>query len=105
MPKPMTADEMREAAKNNSPFLKLEDGETAAVHLKGCIELPQQKDPSKSTYRYTVVNEDGDEKFFESASNSLLNRMADLVGKDITITRKGTGTQTTYDVKEVASAA
>lgn len=98
-PKPMTPDQMRDAAKRNSPFVKLEDGESVRITLKSCIELPQQQDPSKSTYRYTVEDENGDEKFFESASNSLLDKMADLMGKHIVLKRSGTGNKTTYDVK------
>lgn len=92
----MTSEQMRETAAKNSRFLRLEDGESVTCKLLECKTVPQQRDPEKDTYRYTLEMQDGSKKFLESTSTGLLRKMADFVGKTVTITREGEGTETRY---------
>ena len=94
----MTPEEMKNMAVKNSKFVKLADGDSIIVKLIECKSVPQQRDPEKETYRYTLEFQDGSKKFFESTSNGLLRKMADVMGKDIQITRDGEGPDTRYDV-------
>jgi hypothetical protein len=94
----MTPDEMRELAFKNSKYVKIEDGGSVTAKLVECKAVPQQRDPDKETYRYTLEFEDGSKKFLESTSNGLLRKMAEVMGKKIQITREGEGPETRYEV-------
>ena len=96
--KNMTSEEMKETAAKNSKFLRLEDGESVTITVLECKAVPQQRDPEKETYRYTLQMEDGSKKFFESTSNGLLRRMAEVMGKKIQLVREGLGPETRYEV-------
>lgn len=98
---PMTEAQAKEWQKKNSPFLKLGDGEKVEVTLRDMKAVPA-KDPSKETMRYIVINEDGAQKFWDSASGALAVQMSALIGKKISISRVGTtSTDTKYTVAEV----
>jgi hypothetical protein len=95
----MTPEQMKETAIKNSKYVKLEDGETShPALLMECKAVPQQRDPDKETYRYSLKFEDGSIKYLESTSTGLLRRMADVMGKKIQLTREGSGTDTRYEV-------
>lgn len=94
----MTPDEMKQLAMKNSKFVRVEDGGSIVAKLLECKAVPSQRDPEKETYRYTFEFEDGSKKFFESTSNSLLRRMADVMGKKIQLMREGEGPETRYEV-------
>lgn len=93
-------------AKNNNKFVKLADGESLTVTIKSA--RPIMKDSfgqEKEVIRYTMVGEDGKEKIFDNGSASLAQRMADLIGKKITLTRHGEGTKTVYEVVTAQAVA
>lgn len=94
----MTPEQMKETAVKNSKFIKIADGESYTGILKECKAVPQQRDPEKETYRYSLLGEDGAVKFLESTSNGLLRKMADVMGKKIQIVRDGEGPETRYEV-------
>ena len=98
MTTPMTPEDMRNISFKNSKYVKIEDGGSITAKLIECKAVPQQRDPEKETYRYTLEFEDGQRKFLESTSNGLLRKMADVMGKKIQITRVGEGPETRYDV-------
>ena len=92
----MTPEQMKDTAAKQSKYVKLEDGETITLVLVECKAVPQQRDPEKETYRYTLKYPDGSVKCLESASTGFLRKMADFVGKTVTITREGEGPETRY---------
>ena len=94
----MTPEQMKELAVKNSKYIKLEDGGSITAKLIECKAVPQQRDPEKETYRYTLEMEDGSKKLFESTSNGLLRKMADVMGKKIQIMREGEGPETRYEI-------
>lgn len=99
----MTPEQMKMLSFKNSKFLSLADGETSrAFKTRSVQEVPDQRDPSKTKYLYTLEFElpDGSltTKFFNSSSNRLLATMADLMGKKIALQRHGVGTETKYEV-------
>lgn len=101
----LSPDEMKALAFKNSKFLRLADGETSKpCKLIECKEVPSKNDPEKNTYRYTLDFKEGGQavrKFFESSSNGLLSKMADLIGQTIEITRTGVQQNTRYEVEVV----
>lgn len=97
----LTSDQMKEMAFRNSPFLKLQDGETSPICLLvECKDVPSKQNPTQTTYQYKLEFSDSKGtvvKFLESASNKLLTKMSDLLGKQIQIKRTGLGTETQYE--------
>lgn len=93
----MTPEQMIDTAHKQSKFVRLEDGESVTAKLIECKAVPQQRDPEKETYRYTLEFPDGSKKFLESASTGLLRKMAGFMQKTVTITRDGEGPDTRYN--------
>ena len=85
--------ELKDWAKANSPFIKLADGESVTGIYGG---FQKGSYAGKPLIEYKIG-----EKVLSSSSGKLANIMDEIsVGEEMTITRKGTGMNTTYEVKK-----
>lgn len=97
----LTPEQMRATAKENSPFIRLADGEKFRGTCVSCEKAKNLQDPTKFTYLYTF-NVNGKEKFFKTSSNVFLDKMSNLMGKLVEIERHGEGTETKYEPSIIA---
>jgi len=100
----MDPDQMREWAFKNKKYVMLKDGDQLVVKFVECKSVENKFDSEKESMRYSFQFEDGSIKFFENGSPALAEKMAELVGKTIKLTRHGEGNKTKYDVEEFKTA-
>ena len=93
--------DLKQWAKDNAKFIKLGDEECQTFVFERWMQVADQQDPDKQKIRYYLKCQDNVVRSLDSASGAFAEKMADFVGKTIEITRKGLGTNTKYDVKEV----
>lgn len=79
--------ELRNTAKKNSNFLKMEKGETVVVTYVDYRVIPSTMDPTKDTVQYKFATPDGD-KFWTNGSSHVMYFFDDLPkGSIVKITR------------------
>jgi hypothetical protein len=84
-----------------SKYLKLQDGEEVKVFFKGYKFVNSSFDSDKETVRYTLDTPFG-EKFWDTSAKNVANFLDDVAeGEQVLIKRKGTGTDTKYDLSLV----
>jgi len=88
--------ELADIAKENSPFIKLNDGESITAVYKGF---------KKSSYKGTLTIEYSlGDKILTSSSGKFMILMDDVeIGKTVLIARKGLGVDTAYEVDIVVT--
>ena len=97
---------LRKWGKDNQRFIALEDGQTLTIRLKSFKAVTKDVfGEEKEVMKYTVELANGQEKTWENGTASVANQIADIVEKKglpavITITRKGEGTKTKYEIVE-----
>ncbi len=90
---------LHDYVKDNSKFLKLEDGEAFEGTYIGFKVTGSKFDPEKETVVYKVKYADGKEVFFQTASVAVARVLGKFKGGElIRIKRKGTGTNTKYEI-------
>lgn len=94
----LTPEQMKAQAKENSPYIRLADGEKFIGKCIVCEKTKNPQDPNKTLYIYTFDLPNGKTKFFKSSSNVFLDKMSDLMNKQVEITRDGEGTNTKYEI-------
>lgn len=86
-------------AQKVSPFLKIADNEEIVVVYKGYKEVEDSRDPEKTKIRY-IVELDGDDKWFESASARVAMSFDTFKeGEMVKIRKEVDGKQTRYYVE------
>ena len=98
----MSENTLKEWADKNSPFLRLEDGESAVLTYKKYEFVPSTYDPKKQVVQYTFEDLEGNEKLWGSSSNKIARFFADKVGGELVeIKREGVERNTKYDIKQL----
>ena len=93
------AETLEQFAKENSKFLRLENNETFTGKFVSYKIAPSEFDPEKEVVLYTLEAPTGRKVIWKTGSSGVAKRMGQLApGSTITITRRGTGTQTQYRV-------
>lgn len=93
---------LKQWAKENSKFLKLEDNESVQVKYMGYV-MSLNKDGDEIP-AFKFQGKDGKTKILQSRSSNLCSKFDENEGQfkkgdDLILTRKGMGQQTTYDVQ------
>lgn len=100
-------------AKDNSPFLSLDDGETVQVEYLGYKMVQDRRDANKEkpVYKMAWLQPDGSKvvKLFETSAGNVakfFDPLSDELGKAkkitmVSITRHGVGTDTKYKLVEM----
>ena len=89
--------ELTNWAKETSPFIRLQDGESLEAVYNGYKIIPSRLDPDKETVQYKLG-----EKYFESSSGALAKQFDEIKeGTKIKITRQGTGNKTKYILEKL----
>lgn len=92
---------LADRAKQLNPYIQLEDGESVTGIYQGWKEVANNFDPEKSQFQYTVIVE-GEKKYFKSGSLKIAAIFDNFKeGDTVKITRKGSGTNTKYDIDGV----
>lgn len=90
---------LSEFVKDNSKFLKLEDGGVFEGIYVVYKVVPSKFDPEKETVVYKLQYDDGKEIYFQTASIAVANTLGKLKGKErIRIKREGMGNKTSYKI-------
>lgn len=85
--------------KDNSKFLRLDDGEVFEGSYVGYKVTGSQFDPDKETVVYKFRYQDGKEIYFQTASVAVAKTLGKLKGgENIKIKREGAGTKTKYHI-------
>lgn len=91
---------LNDFVKDNSKFLKLEDGETFKGRYMAFKVTTSKFDPEKETCVYKLAFEDGKEVYFQTASVAVARTFSKFTGGEkVSITRHGTGNKTSYEIK------
>lgn len=95
--------ELGEFIKNNSKFLKIQDGEDVTLIYKGYSIIPDRFNPGKETVQYLFLDPMANKTLpWAKSSTKVAAQMAKIeVDTLINITRMGEGTETTYRIKPV----
>lgn len=89
-------------ADNQSPFIKLADGESLVGQYIAAEEVTSRFDPKKKNIKYTLLV-NSEEKYFENGSASVARQFAGVKENQfVKITRLGEARNTSYTVKVVA---
>ena len=96
--------DLRKWSKDNQRFIALQDDESVTAKLKAF--KPVKKDvfgEEKDVIKYTLELANGQEKTWENGTSGVANQIADILEKAplpviISITRKGSGTKTKYEI-------
>ena len=97
----MDKSQLESWAKKNNKFLKLKDGESFKGILKDAKPRVSSFDREKEVISYAFENQEGI-KYFDNGSPALAERLSAFIGKEVTLTRRGEGTTTKYEVKSSA---
>ena len=90
---------LNEFVKDNSKFLKIDDGETFEGNYLGYKVATSQYDPDKEVVIYQLEFPDGKKVFWQTGSTAVARVISNFKGGEkIKITRHGTGTGTKYDI-------
>ena len=90
---------LNDYVKDNSKFLRLEDGETFDGFYSAYKVVGSKFDPEKETVVYKLRYEDGKEIYFQTASVAVAKIFGKFKGGEkIRIKREGSGTQTKYHI-------
>ena len=85
--------------KENSKFLKLEDGGSYEGYYKGFKVVPNKYDPDKEQVVYKLEDKEGRGIYFQTASVAVAKAFNKLgKGGFFKITRHGVGTSTSYEI-------
>lgn len=88
---------LNDFVRDNSKFLRLEDGESFEGFYLTFKVTGSKYDPEKETVIYKLRYEDGKEVYFQTASVAVAKTFGKLKGGEkIKIKRKGAGTNTQY---------
>ena len=94
---------LKKWAQDNSEWLRIADGEKVVVKYLGYKIVPNRFDDDQETVRY-VFDVDGIEKKFESRAFALAETFDGIKeGTVVSLTRKGEGGNTKYEVGVVVS--
>jgi len=86
-------------AQDNSPFLKIPEGEYVSVIYRGYKEVEDQRNPGEMKIRY-ILELNGKAKWFESRSGRIAMIFDSIVeGQEVVITKTGEGNKTRYEVE------
>lgn len=97
-----TPKEMRDWSFKNSKFIILKDGQSFQARLLDAKPVTSRHDREREVMQYKFQFVDGMTKLFESGSGFLAELLADFLGKEVKITRRGAGNETKYEVGEVS---
>ena len=90
---------LHDYVKDNSKFLRLDNGESFEGTYVGFKVTGSRFDPGKETVVYKVKYDDGKEVFFQTASIAVAKLFSKFRGGEkIRITRTGSGTNTKYKI-------
>ena len=90
---------LNDFVKENSKFLKLGDGETFSGTYVSYKVTASKFDPDKETVVYKLKHLEGSEVFFQTASIVVAHTLSAFKGGEaVTITRKGVGSKTSYEI-------
>lgn len=95
---------LKQWAKENSKFLKLEDGESVDLKYMGYVMSLNKDGDEIPAFKFQT--KEGKIKILQSRSGNLCAKFDETEGEfkkgdTVTLTRKGLGQQTTYDVVPV----
>lgn len=90
---------LNDFVKDNSKFLRLDDGEIFEGFYMAYKITSSQFDPEKETVVYKLRYEDGKDVYFQTASVAVAKILGKLKGGEkIKIKRDGSGTKTKYHI-------
>ena len=90
---------LNDFVKDNSKFLRLDDGEVFEGSYVAFKVTGSQFDPDKETVVYKLRYPDGKELYFQTASVAVAKVFGKLKGGEaIRIKREGSGTKTKYHI-------
>ena len=90
---------LNDYVRDNSKFLRLEDGEFFEGVYVAYKVVTSKFDPDKETVVYKLRYDDGKETYFQTASVAVAKTLGKLKGGEkIIIKRHGIGTNTKYDI-------
>ena len=89
---------LSEWADEQSPFIRIADGESVTLEYTGFSTMTSHFDPDKEVIQYKFLV-DGEDKFWETGSQKVA-RAFDVIepGMMVTITRDGEGQGTKYTI-------
>ena len=102
---------LADLAKQRSPFLKLESGESLVAAYKGYKMVPSTYDPEKENYRFLLeveINGEKSVKYWDTGSNKVAMVFDTVkegervkVTKNIIVGKSGKKDQTSWEVEPV----
>jgi hypothetical protein len=94
--------ELKEWARSQSKFIKLDDGDLITAQYEGFSEIDDKFNPDKKAIRYKF-NINGETKYWEKSSSRVAEQMDSIpIGSTIEISRKGSEAKdTVYTIKAV----
>lgn len=95
------AQDLNSYIKNNSKFLKIEDGQTVTMVYKGFSIIPDRFNAGNETVQYLFLDPTTNKTLpWSKSSTRVAAQMAKIpVGETVTISRLGEGTETVYRIK------
>lgn len=91
---------LQEFVKDNSKFLRLADGESFEGSFVGYKVTASSFDPEKEIVVYKLKYKDGKETYWQTASAAVAKAFSKFKGGEkVSITRKGEGNNTRWDIK------
>lgn len=97
------AKNLNDFVKDNSKFLRLQDGETFEGTYVGYKVTTSTFDPDKETVVYKLRYEDGKEVYFQTGSTAVASIFSKFKGGErVKVKREGTGTATKYKISSPA---
>jgi hypothetical protein len=90
---------LNDFVKDNSKFIRLDDGESFEGTFKSFKVVSSQFDPEKETVVYKLAYLDGKESFWQTSSVRVAKLFSKFKGGEIVkITRHGKGNETKYEI-------
>ena len=94
--------ELKDWARRQSKFVKLDDGESEIFKYIGYKFVPKQDDPSKEVMMFELEDMTGTRKFWNTSAAGVANQMDTVPkGSQIEITRSGLEKATKYLIRKV----
>jgi len=92
---------LKEYVKNRRKYIKVDDGETIEATYQGFDIIPSKFNADEETVRYKLEIED-EVKPWDTSATSVAEEFAKIEpGQKVSISRKGTGTKTKYEIEKL----
>ena len=96
----MSGKTLNDYVRDNSKFLRLADGESFEGTFVAYKVTASTFDPDKETVVYKLKYKDGKETYWQTVSAAVAKAFSKLKGGEaVSITRKGEGSSTRWDIK------